>query len=81
MQTLGPLAGKPQAVPPAGAAADSRVPLGAEPPRLVIPADWPSGVYLGRLSRAQSRRHDALAELRGVYRPRRPAGRHPLPVP
>ncbi|MGI6415711.1 MAG: N,N-dimethylformamidase beta subunit family domain-containing protein [Thermoguttaceae bacterium] len=50
MQTLGPLAGKPQAVPPAGARRirECRWEPSA---RLVIPADWPSGVYLGRLSR------------------------------
>ena len=50
MQTLGPLDGKPQAVPPVG---PRRIRECRWEPsaRIVVPADWTSGVYLGRLSR------------------------------
>lgn len=50
MKTLGPLTGKTQAVPPVG---PRRIRECRWEPsaRQVIPADWPSGVYLGRLSR------------------------------
>ncbi|HPM85218.1 MAG TPA: hypothetical protein PLF81_31160, partial [Candidatus Anammoximicrobium sp.] len=50
MQTLGPLAGKPQAIPTPG---PRRIHECRWEPsaRIVIPADWTSGVYLGRLSR------------------------------
>ncbi|MFZ2643976.1 MAG: N,N-dimethylformamidase beta subunit family domain-containing protein, partial [Verrucomicrobiia bacterium] len=50
MKTLGPLTGKKQALPEVG---PRRIRECRWEPsaRLVIPADWPSGVYLGRLSR------------------------------
>lgn len=50
LTTLGPFDGAPQTVPESGPRRlrECRWPVAA---RLVIPADWPSGVYLGRLSR------------------------------
>jgi hypothetical protein len=49
MTTLGPLQGKPQPVPPAGARRLRECKW--EPSAsLKIPADWTSGVYLGRLT-------------------------------
>ena len=49
MTTLGPFAGQAQPVPPVG---EKRLRECRWEPaaRLVIPKDWPSGVYLGRLS-------------------------------
>lgn len=49
MTTLGPLQGKPQPVPPVG---ERRLRECQWEPAasLKIPADWPSGVYLGRLT-------------------------------
>jgi hypothetical protein len=49
MTTLGPFAGKPQPVPPVGPRRLRECQW--EPATaLKIPADWPSGVYLGRLT-------------------------------
>jgi hypothetical protein len=49
LTTLGPFAGKPQPVPPVGPRRLRA--CGWEPSAsLEIPADWPSGVYLGRLT-------------------------------
>ncbi|HWA99302.1 MAG TPA: N,N-dimethylformamidase beta subunit family domain-containing protein, partial [Pirellulales bacterium] len=50
MTTLGPFAGKPQPLPDVGPRRlrECRWEVAAELP---IPNDWPSGVYLGRLSR------------------------------
>jgi hypothetical protein len=49
MTTLGPFEGKPQPVPKSGA--KNLHECRWEPAvRLTIPADWPSGVYLGRLT-------------------------------
>ena len=49
--------------------------------RLTIPDDWPSGVYLGRLTTLPDEPTAAvLAELRHLHRPRRPARRRPLSV-
>ena len=50
MTTLGPLAGKPQPMPPVGPRR-VRECRWAPAATLTVPADWPSGVYLGRLSR------------------------------
>ncbi|MGC3969484.1 MAG: hypothetical protein QM775_19615 [Pirellulales bacterium] len=49
MKTIGPLDGAPQPVPEIG---PNRVRECRWPPvaKLVVPDDWPSGVYLGRLS-------------------------------
>ncbi len=49
MKSLGPLQGKPQPIPPVG---KNRLRQCKWDPAvtLKIPADWPSGVYLGRLS-------------------------------
>ena len=44
--------------------------------RSTIRDDWPSGVYLGKLTNARRRR----PELRRLHRPRRPPGRPDLPV-
>ena len=50
MTTLGPLAAKPQPVPPVGR--ERLRECRWEPTlEIQIPADWPSGVYLGRLNR------------------------------
>ena len=51
MTTLGPFSGKAQPLPPVGPRRlrECRWEPAAE---LTIPADWPSGVYLGRLSHA-----------------------------
>lgn len=50
MTTLGPLAAKPQPVPPVGP--ERLRECRWEPTlELKIPTDWPSGVYLGRLNR------------------------------
>ncbi len=49
MTTLGPLQGTPQPIPPVG---DKRLRecRWAPATTLTIPVDWPSGVYLGRLT-------------------------------
>lgn len=54
LRTLGPFAGKPQTVPPVG---PMRLRECAWEPctTLTIPKDWPSGVYLGKLSAANHR--------------------------
>jgi hypothetical protein len=49
MKTLGPLKGKPQPIPPVG---EQRLRQCKWEPAVTmkIPADWPSGIYLGRLT-------------------------------
>ena len=49
MKTIGPLEGKPQPVPPVGERR-LRECKWAPSASVKIPADWPSGVYLGRLT-------------------------------
>jgi hypothetical protein len=49
MKTIGPLQGKPQPVPDVGEARLRECAWGTSA-ELTIPADWTSGVYLGRLS-------------------------------
>jgi hypothetical protein len=58
MQTLGPLDGKPQPLPEIG---EKRLRECRWEPtiQLKIPDDWPSGVYLGRLSRISTSETDA----------------------
>ena len=41
-----------------------------------IPADWPSGVYVGKLTAERGR----FPELRDLHRPRRPCLRFPVPM-
>jgi len=57
MTTLGPLNGKPQPEPPVSA---RRLRECAWEPsdEIKIPADWPSGVYVGRLSRIPESRNE-----------------------
>jgi hypothetical protein len=54
VRTLGPFAGKPQPVPPVGEAR-LRECRWEPSTTLTIPTDWPSGVYLGKLSAAAHR--------------------------
>ncbi len=80
MKTLGPLDGKAQPVPKPGP--KNLHECRWEPStQLTIPDDWPSGVYLGRLTTVpEGDERTLLAELRRLHRPRRPPRRHPLPV-
>ncbi len=59
MRTLGPFDGRPQPVPPVG---EARLRECRWEPctTLTIPADWPSGVYLGKLSAAAHRYQSAV---------------------
>ena len=78
MTTLGPFEGKPQPMPKPDERTmhECRWEPAAE---LTIPADWPSGVYLGRLTTLPPNRRPALlAKLRDLHRPRRAPGRHVL---
>jgi hypothetical protein len=57
--TLGPFEGKPQPVPPVGPMRLRE--CGWEPAVTIdIPKDWPSGVYLGKLSAAKHRYQSAV---------------------
>ncbi|MEK7407009.1 MAG: N,N-dimethylformamidase beta subunit family domain-containing protein [Acidobacteriota bacterium] len=74
MQTLGPLEAKPQPDPAVGPERlrECRWEPSAE---LAIPADWPSGVYLGRLSRIPESAtvHGWQSYIIFIVRDRRPA--------
>ena len=74
MTTLGPIAGKPQPVPEVGPerVRECRWEPNAE---LKIPADWPSGVYLGRLTRIPESRnvHGWQTFIVFIVKDRRPA--------
>ena len=73
--TLGPLAAKPQPVPDVGPERlrECRWEPSAE---LQIPADWPSGVYLGRLTRVAGSAtvHGWQSYIIFIVKDRRPAG-------
>ncbi len=75
MTTAGPLSAKPQPEPPVG---PERVRECRWEPslELQIPADWPSGVYLGRLTRVPESRevHGWQSYVVFIVRDRRPAG-------
>ena len=71
--------GKPQPEPPVGPRR-LRECCWEPATELKIPRDWPSGVYLGRLTpHAGKRECPRLAELHRIRRARPPPGRHPLP--
>lgn len=74
MKTVGPVAGATQPDPPVG---PERLRECRWEPSLefTIPADWPSGVYLGRLSRipAASREHGWQSYVVFIVRDNRPA--------
>ena len=57
MTTLGPLSGKTQPDPPV-AARRLRECVWEPSAEITIPADWPSGVYLGRISRIPESRNE-----------------------
>ena len=59
LRTLGPFEGKPQPVPPVG---DKRLRECAWEPctTIEVPRDWPSGVYLGKLSASSHRYQSAV---------------------
>ena len=50
LRTIGPLKGLAQQVPEPGRQEHARVQVEAKPSAVTIPADWLSGVYLGRLT-------------------------------
>ena len=81
VEELGPVRGQGPARPDARPQATATSAAGSRRPRLTIPGDWPSGVYLGRLTTIPGPRYRALlAELRRLHRPRRSPRRHPVPV-
>jgi hypothetical protein len=80
MTTLGPFDGKDAARARDGRQTTARMSVGSLH-TLTIPADWPSGVYLGRLTTVpEGCRQTLLAELHHLHRQRRPPCRHPLPM-
>jgi hypothetical protein len=78
MLRLGPYNGKPQPTPPVGEKR-LRECQWESCTTLYIPKDWPSGVYLGKLT-ATNRDQASVSELRRIYRPRRSGGGFRLPV-
>ena len=72
MQEIGPIEGKVQPVPPVGPRRLRECQW--EPSiELTIPADWPSGVYLGRLSRLSPPPDDWQSHIVFIVRDDRPA--------
>ena len=81
MTRLGPFEGQAAAACPSPTSGPCTSAAGNRAAELTIPADWPSGVYLGRLTTLPAKRRPALlAKLRGLHRSRRPPGRRSLPV-
>jgi len=72
---LGPFQGRVQPDPPIGPERLPRLPLG-EGDEIVLPKDWPSGVYLGKLT---AQRGGVQSYVIFIVRDDRPC-RPPLPV-